>query len=60
MGTKDFLADLAARKINVNPYTEPSEIAVLVEGELKRMIRRRLDASGSGALDLKPFTIPLS
>ena len=43
----DFFAELATRKINVNTYTEPSEVAALVEGKLKRMVRQRLDAGRS-------------
>jgi hypothetical protein len=56
----DFFGDLAARKINVNTYTEPSEVAALVEGELKRMVRRRLpDAGGSPDMAAaRPFTVP--
>ena len=41
---EEFFDDLAARKIFVNPYRETSELVALVEGELKRIVRRRLEA----------------
>ena len=44
---EEFFEDLAARKIFVNPYRETSELVALVEGELKRIVRRRLEAMPS-------------
>jgi tetratricopeptide (TPR) repeat protein len=57
----DLFGELATRRVNVNTYTEPGEVAALVEGELKRMVRRRLpdaDDSPGAATTARPFTVP--